>query len=395
MSPTGTGDGSTEETATDLQTALTSLNVIAGDNIVLLGGDYIGDFYCNINGNVEYPITISPKVGETVKIDGLLSISGAYVIWRGTENMYSGWTKRETLIAGSSSTDILHKSIVINGEGSYLEDCIIHDMSEGPEWWSGAINSKLRRCIIFNNGWQGPDRGHGHSVYTQNATGTKVIEDCILFQSFSTGLKIYTEGSHAQGYISRRNIAFNAGILSSIDDYQMNEWVQDPTPGIGYTFEDEHTYHSDPTFDPVRMGLYNAIGGLSLINCYYPEGLRIFAGTEVLENSGGTYTKPENGVYIYVNAVTTTKAHVAVYNWDLGDSVVVDLSTVTGLNIGDTVRVKNVQDLFVDIVELILDGNKQITVDMRVISHTVAAPILWDAPVTTFPEFGCFVIEKV
>lgn len=83
------------------------------------------------------------------------------------------------------------------------------------------------------------------------------------------------------------------------------------------------------------------------------------------------------------------------YNWDLDDSVVVDLSTVTGLSIGDTVSVKNVQDLFVDIVELVLDADKKITVDMRAVNHTVAAPVLWDAPVTTFPEFGCFIIEKV
>ena len=394
VSPDGTGDGSTEETSTELQNALSPTGVIPGDSIILAGGTYYGDYVMQKDGTQILPITISAKAGESPKIDGSLLINGDNVIWRGTEIMYSGWTKRETLIAGSSPSDIQFKTITINGAGSYLEDCIIHDLAQGPGWWADAINSKIRRCIIYNNGWEGPDRGHGHSVYTQNNTGIKTIEDCILFQSFSTGLKIYTEGQYAQGYLCRRNIMFNAAILSSRDDYQMNEWVQDHY-GTGYTFEDEHTYHSDPTFDPVRIGLYDGAGGVTLRDCYYPEGLVLHEDTEILENSGGTYTKPESGKHIFVNPVSETKAHVAVYNWDLGDSVVVDLSTVTGLSIGDTVSVKNVQDLFVDIVELVLDADKKITVDMRAVNHTVAAPVLWDAPVTTFPEFGCFIIEKV
>lgn len=388
------GDGSTVENSTELQNAIGSYNLLPGDAILMSGGPYSGNYVMPKNGTSELPITINAIDGESPIIDGSLLLNGNYVIWGKCEFKYSGWLKRETLIAGPYPADIPFMRVTINGHDSYLDDCIIHDMYEGPEVWTNAINSKLRRCVIFNNGWQGPDRGHGHSIYTQNETGTKVIEDCIWFQSFSTGLKIYTAGGHAQGYIARRNIGFNSGILATIDDAQFNEWVQDPA-GTGYTFEDEHTYQSDPTFDPITIGLYNAMGGVTLRNCYYPEGLSIFAGTEILENSDGTYVKPVSGVYVYVNSVTTTKAHVAAYNWDLADSVVVDLSTVTGLSVGDTVRVKNVQDLFVDIVELVLDADKKITVDMRAISHTVAAPILWDAPATVFPEFGCFIIEKV
>jgi hypothetical protein len=48
-----------------------------------------------------------------------------------------------------------------------------------------------------------------------------------------------------------------------------------------------------------------------------------------------------------------------------------------------------------DVQELTVAGDGTITVDMQAANRSVATPIAWDAPATTFPEFGCFVLQKV
>jgi len=40
----------------------------------------------------------------------------------------------------------------------------------------------------------GPDRGHGHGIYVQNATDPRKIIDNIIFNQFSHGVHGYTEG---------------------------------------------------------------------------------------------------------------------------------------------------------------------------------------------------------
>ena len=74
VSPAGTGDGSTEEQASELQSVLTSENVIAGDTIVLLDGTYTGNYYSTITGTATNKIYIKPKNYMAAIIDGSLQI---------------------------------------------------------------------------------------------------------------------------------------------------------------------------------------------------------------------------------------------------------------------------------------------------------------------------------
>ena len=69
---------------------------------------------------------------------------------------------------------------VNTGTGCKFINLVIHDNSQGVSWWSASRDSELYGCLIYDNGWAGTDRGHGHAVYTQNADGTKTIADCIM-----------------------------------------------------------------------------------------------------------------------------------------------------------------------------------------------------------------------
>jgi hypothetical protein len=65
--------------------------------------------------------------------------------------------------------------------GSKLINLVIHDTGQGVGFFAPAIDAEVYGCVIYNNGWEAPDRGHGHGIYTQNETGTKQVRDNVLF----------------------------------------------------------------------------------------------------------------------------------------------------------------------------------------------------------------------
>jgi hypothetical protein len=87
----------------------------------------------------------------------------------------------------------------------------IHDVATGIGFWQGAVDSEVYGCIIYHNGVVDTQRGHGHGLYIQNQTGTKLIENVITFNNFSTGMKAYTEGGYIIGINFKGIISFNNG----------------------------------------------------------------------------------------------------------------------------------------------------------------------------------------
>jgi hypothetical protein len=104
------------------------------------------------------------------------------------------------------------------GPYNKLINCIVHNNgNDGVGFWTPAIDSEIYGCIIYNNGYRDDDRGHGHGIYSQNSSGTKLIRDNILFNSFGLGIQIYTEGGSIKGFHIEGNILFNSGLPS--DDF--------------------------------------------------------------------------------------------------------------------------------------------------------------------------------
>jgi hypothetical protein len=82
-------------------------------------------------------------------------------------------------------------------------------------FWAAATNAEVYGCLIYNNGWEAPDRGHGHGIYTQNATGTKQVRDNILFGNLG-GYAVHCYGSETatlQGYEFSGNTVFSNDFL--------------------------------------------------------------------------------------------------------------------------------------------------------------------------------------
>src|SRR5690606_37475681 len=67
----------------------------------------------------------------------------------------------------------------------------------------------LHGCIIYDNGWIGPDRYHGPGIYTQNQNGHKWITNNILFANYSTTIQAYgSRNAYVDGFRVVGNISF-------------------------------------------------------------------------------------------------------------------------------------------------------------------------------------------
>src|ERR1041384_1206768 len=170
VSPRGTSLGTGAiDSPWDLATALKQpKNVKSGDTIWLRGGTYKGAFTSSLNGAMNVPIVVRQYPWERAILDGStatgvsLTINGSWSWYWGFEVMSSTAT-RTTTIAGSSPADIYKTGIAVYGANTKLINLIVHDTMDGIGFWTPAVDAELYGNIIFNNGWTGPDRGHGHA----------------------------------------------------------------------------------------------------------------------------------------------------------------------------------------------------------------------------------------
>lgn len=377
------GDGSVEDPF-DFRDGITKADYPAGDHLQIAAGDY--SFYGGIANTI--PFIDCPGVG---KLSGGMFIGSAGNVWNGLEVWNSLFTDRESAQETSAPTDLNNgdrpSSIRSDGELNTFIDFIIHDCQNGGYVANTGSGTVFDGCIIYHCGWLGPDRGHGHGMYVHGNSGEHsiIVRNCIVFDNFGLGLQEYS-GYPNNNVHYVNNIVFNAGSLAGTpDDNMLSEstiglvWTGNATYGGG-------AYANRPTYG-------GSLTGGVIEDNYCPDGI-VFDAPIGDSTFTGNVTAPEASNYVRVIGVRG-RAHVAVYNWEVLDTVTIDLSTVVGMGVGDEVTVANVQDLFVDIVNRTLDANKRIAVDMRAASHTIATPLGWSPPAKTFPEFGCFVIRKV
>jgi hypothetical protein len=86
----------------------------------------------------------------------------------------------------------------------------------GISMWKEAIGAEAYGNVIYFNGFQASDRGHGHGFYVQNATGTMNIANNIVFDQFDNGLQFYGSGAASEkNLVVQGNISFNNGSIST------------------------------------------------------------------------------------------------------------------------------------------------------------------------------------
>ncbi|HUI06318.1 MAG TPA: immunoglobulin domain-containing protein [Verrucomicrobiae bacterium] len=247
MSPTGSasGDGSVAK-PWDLLTAFGQpATVHPGDTIWARGGIYIPanpswpSLECYLQGGSNAPIIVRaypgerpifqehPQYNNTYDQTILFQQSGGYVWFWGIE-IRSTNTTRYTSTTGSDPTPTqlpLPNSVQIGAPGVKLINMIVHDTRGGMGLFAAAVNAEAYGCIIYNNGWNAPDRGHGHGLYVQNLDGLMHLSDNIIFNQFGVGIHGYSESSSLKHFLVERNIVFNNGRIATYPDPNIKEQI--------------------------------------------------------------------------------------------------------------------------------------------------------------------------
>jgi len=174
-------------------------------------------------------------------VKGILAIYGAYTQYMGIEVTDSS-PQRVSIQAGSSPTDLATgDGIDLYGAGIKVINCVVHDApGNGIGAWSTAPDSEVTGNIIYNNGWIGPDRLHGHGIYTQNNTGRKDFNANIVFNPFDNVIQMYgSSASFLNNFYWDRNILFHGPIVmggnSAISNLNLtNNMTYALTLSIGY-----------------------------------------------------------------------------------------------------------------------------------------------------------------
>ncbi len=455
-----------------------------GDTVWLRAGTYNGSVTYQVAGTAGNPIIFRNYQNEAVKITNnttgnLINVpvgsTGAYLWFWGLE-VYHTDTDRDTNDSGSFPPDIPRSS----SGGFHFEagtdfkviNCIIHDCGNGLGAWVPSPNTEMYGTLSYYNGWQAPDRGHGHGFYLQNDTGIKKVYDCLMFSGFQVGLHIFSQNAPNRNYDIRGVCCWNNGklctegqaneilmesnaIMSNVtmdrcylyyDDngagdganshygeyynsplhnditvsncyfygrQRINQWttvnfsnntvlskdrmmdfiVDSPVNPNTYTIEN-NTYwrHAGSLYTPFIQATGSSNGGIGGTSQNWD-----FAGWKAAtgHDDASTFTEgafPSSAaIFVRPNTYEAGRAHIIVYNWPLGNTVAVNLST-TGLTNGQSYTIVKAENYFGTAIASGTYNSASPTINLSMTNTTVALPIGRAAPASTMPEFGVFIV---
>lgn len=299
----------TKESPWDLGSSLLSKKVEPGSTVWLKGGEYKGNYEAKLKGTADKPIVVRPLPGERVTIvDSGLRIGEAAYVWiRDLEIRGSAPVeKRVTTQKGSWPGDLpgTNGLDIYGGQGCKFINLVIHDnVLGGVGWWVGSTDSELYGCLIYNNGWKGPDRDHGHGVYTQNRDGVKTIANCVVsVPAWGGSYSIHAYGSSrawVDHYVIEDNIVYGRGPFlvgggrPSRNIRVARNYLHQIGMQVGYTAPENEDCE-------VRDNVV-------------PAGLRIDKYKKAVDEGNVRQMPPFKAVWI-PNKYDPDRAHVAVYN---------------------------------------------------------------------------------
>nr|MBA3847703.1 right-handed parallel beta-helix repeat-containing protein [Planctomycetota bacterium] len=225
-----TNDGSRAK-PWDLATALAQPPAVrAGDTVWLRGGTYpvVGMLTARLIGTADAPIVVRAAPDERVVLDtgtspaNRIVVLGAHTWYWGFEITSSSpqrWTATYAVDGAAPRGGCIDLGLSGSATGIKLINLMVHDTSAAIGAWSGAVDVEIHGCVIWHNGFDAPDRGHGHGIYAQNERGTKTLSDNLILRQYSHGIHVYgSERASLDGFVIVGNIVLDNGVISTISE---------------------------------------------------------------------------------------------------------------------------------------------------------------------------------
>jgi hypothetical protein len=429
--PTGSrsGDGSRRrpwDLATALAGGVGANKVGPGDTIWVQAGVHRGPFRSTVAGREGAPVVVRAVPGERAVIDGrgsrssTLTVRGDFTIVWGLELTNSDTTRTVAIV----SHDARPNAVVNNASHTKYINLIIHDAGTAIYAEPAFVDVEIAGCILYNNGWQAPDRGHGHGLYLKSLTGPLIARDNVIFNQYGYGVHVYSNASTGK-LINIRiegNISFNNGTLSS-DRTAPNILLGGEAYATADVVKDNITYFPAALSGAnVRIGYKKVlngdvqvegnlfVGGSPVIDFGFWQAAAVSGNTLIGSASfitrnqssgpghifrGNTEERRPTGLRVVTrpNPHEPGRAHVAVFNWDRQSTVELDLTGV--LAPGDRYEVWNVQDLFGTAVARGTYDGAPVTVSMLGVAPPAPIGVRASRAPQTAPEFQAFLVRRV
>jgi hypothetical protein len=331
----------------NLASALAGQHKVApGDVIWVRGGKYQEPIELRLAGKPEAPIHVRAYPGEhaTILDNTLFVAPPSQFVWIWDLEITTTITPQERMLQETGShprslpgrfrdgININHTDSDVVYRGLKFIDLVIQDTLQGISFWVDAVDSEVHGCLIYENGWTAPDRGHGHCIYTQNKQGVKTISNCIMSAKFAGAYTIHAYGSdsaYVDNFLVEDNIAYERGELligggrPSHHIRALRNYVYGGSMWIGYG--------ADSADCEVRDNIV-AKGKLTI---------RRF--TSVVD-AGNLQKLPDHKAIAIPNKYDPNRAHLAVYNGAKASQLSVDVSTF--LKLGERYRLLDPKDVF-------------------------------------------------
>ncbi len=373
VSPSGSsGANGTPQKPYTLSQALSAVSG-TGKAVFLMDGVYPGPHNFKHSFNTASPVVVMPAPGAHAVIEGSFYRSGGGIRWQNIEFGVSGWTSRRSSQNGSAPSDIPDNDFNVLAKDQFI-NCIIHDHNSNG-FWAASEDVLVYGTLFYNQGWQGPDRGHGHAAYMQNQTGTKQFKRNVFVSGFS-GLTVhaYTEKGYLQGFNYEENVSIRG--LWLVGGY---------APVSRLTMTGNHIYGG------LRLGYSNNVTSqdATLKNNVLLEPLATRGAWTALSETGTLPAAGMNRVFVYDNAYDTDRGLVVVYNAAKAGRLDVNLSSLP-LTPGKRYRLLNSLNPN-ESHEFVYDGS---VVSVPMNGWSVAVPVSWAATIVenTLPAFGAFLL---
>ena len=375
----------TEAAPWDLASALSGAQQVApGDTIWVGGGAYKhpdrqpgrNGYSVKLAGAEGKPIYVRAVPGERVTVDGGLRVENpSKFLWIWDLEIIVSENLSESRVAkdsGSHPEDLARpwgSLNILGGEHCKYIHLVIHDNAQGIGFWRPAVDSEVHGCIVYDNGWIGPDRYHGPGIYGQNQTGTKLGTDNIFFGNYSNTTQFYgSSRAYVDNFHIEGNIAFGprkeggrytfliGGGRGSRGIVVKNNILYEVPMSVGYTAKDSE--------DCIVEG-----------NTIIRHGLSIRGFKNVTEKDNLIWRGRENDavpetatMFVRPSKYDPSRANLAIVNWPKSKTVDVDLATF--LKTGDAFRIQSVLDFFGPSVVAGTYKGKAVTIPMPVEDRT-------------------------
>ena len=327
VAPDGRADAKgTKDAPWDLASTLVGQRKVqAGDTVWVGAGTYkhpdrklgAAGYRVRLAGRKGRVIHVRALPGRRATLDaGLVVESPATYVWIwGLELLISeNFTMSRTVKEPGSHPPSYNRPWgglnVHAGTGCKFINLVIHDNAQGVSWWKGSTDSEIHGCLIYDNGWKAPDRGHGHAIYTQNADGTKTISDCIMTAGYSYTMHAYgSSRAYVDNFLVVGNIAYDGGTFligggrPSRNIRALENCLYNVSMQIGYSAP-----HNEDC--EVRDNVI-VNGGLNIVR--YRKVVK--EGNVVLARGAPRPKGKAVRVILRPNKYDPNRANVAIYNW--------------------------------------------------------------------------------